>query len=449
MLYRREPGSSDERTAALRLGRTRRCQRIRITLTVELIGLNMRRNGFLIAQLASAFIALSSACVDPLLHAADDSVPPKPVSAPPGETAKPATKPSPQSPDQLPAPVTDLRQQTPNDQIAQIPAPLTNTLPNLAANSNASSIPNFIGDLMSDVPLSSAIAQRQKLAENASPLPRDRVFVNYNYFHGLPTIVGDKGVSRITPGFEKTFFNQLASVEMRLPFTAGLPNNADVLTDAYSSGTELGNFTMYLKGLLYSSPEMAISSGLGIQLPTASDSVTTQNGAVFSKLENRSVHLMPFLAATYAPGSRYYAQGALQFDFDANGNPLFVAQNKFVVQEQTALYASLATGYWIYRVTNPYERGLTGIAPTAELHYNTTLQPSDIGNQQPPVGQIASFNGIVGVNAVFGNNKYITIGYCTPLGSSDAQFNGELRVMFNYYFGGSTVNPRFNLVPSR
>ena len=418
----------------------------------------MCRNGRLTTALASAILLLSSACATPLLRASDETVPPKPATAQPGATAKPATKPLPQPPGALPPPLTDLGQQTPANPLAPLatplPNPAQNTLPNLAANSNASSIPNFIGDVADVQPISSSLAQRQKFAENASPLPRDRVFVNYNYFDGVQTFNGNQGVSRITPGFEKTFFDQLTSVEMRLPFTTGLPNSYDFRTERDSGGTELGNFTMYLKGLLYRSPEMAVSSGLGIQLPTASDTVFYNQGDEVIRLANRSVHLMPFLAATYTPGSRFYAQGALQLDFDANGNPLFVpgpngSRDRLgVAQDQTFLYASIASGYWVYRVSNPNERGLTGIAPTVELHYNTSLQQSDTVVTEP-FSQIASLNGIVGVNAVFGNNKYVTVGYCTPLGRSDKEFNGELRVMFNYYFGGSSLNPRFNLIPGR
>ena len=572
----------------------------------------MSRHGITTATLASAILMLACAS---LLRASEDAVPPQPDKAASGEsTAKQPTKPLPQLQTPVPPPLPDLRQQVPTNPTVQNPAPQQNTLPNLAANSNATVVPNFIGDLgaisqsynllttpfvdptsggqafavqmQADsvldpthaylrgvtpngqfttstvylpvggsgsiiqafdgtnvhgrlaelkglvpqptthplalvsypvplnplflnillgpgdlarelqandgpaviatdaadkasvsavfnsrvVPIGSPSAWRQKFAENSSPLPRDRVYVNYNYFDATPTTIGSKGVNRVTPGFEKTFFDQWASVEVRLPFTTQLSNSADLTGMTNTSGAQFGNVTGYFKGLLYADPSLTISSGLGVQLPTASDTDISANGGEIFKIANNSVHLLPFLAATYTPGSRYYAQGALQFDFDANGNTVYGApyvwsgnglgvvpgalQQLGVAQDQTFLYASLATGYWIYRVTNPYERGLTGIAPTAELHYNTSLQRSDTvadvyGNRLDPLGQIASLNGVVGVNAVFGNNKYFTVGYSAPLGRADAQFNGELRVMFNYYFGGSRVNPRFNLVPSR
>lgn len=321
------------------------------------------------------------------------------------------------------------------------------------------------------LPIVSPSSQRQKLADNASPIPRDRVYVNYNYFDGTPTILGKNGVNRVTPGFEKTFFNQLASIEVRFPFSTELSNSVNLDGVTNSSEAQFGNITVYLKGLLYSSPVFTVSSGLGVQTPTAGDTHIYSNGGEIYRMTNDSVHLLPFIAGTYTPGPRFYAQGILQCDFDTNGNRAYGApyvlsgtdfgnvvpgalQKLGVVQDQSYLYASLGTGYWIYRDTDPNTRGLTGIAPTAELHYNTTMQKSDTvqdvyGNTIQPLSQVATLNGIVGVNTVFGNNKYFTVGYSAPFGRSDAQFNGELRVMFNYFFGGSTVNPRFNLITGR
>ncbi|MBS0202280.1 MAG: hypothetical protein JSS49_05215 [Planctomycetes bacterium] len=432
----------------------------------------MCRTRLLNTSLVCVVLAYQSTCVGSIVFRAQDSVSQKPANTPVRPTPqKPSEKPVPPAVPSVPVrptptvpPQSDVFQ---NDVLNL--APLQNTLPNLASNSNASAIPNFIGDfgplnanimnagnMNGTLLVPSPDADRQKLAENASPLPRDRVYLNYNYFDQVPSTFGNQGVNRFSPGFEKTFFDQWASVEVRLPFTSQLSNSIDV-NGVNSNQVQFGNVTTYLKGLLYASPEMALSTGLGVQLPTAGDTELFAMGQEVLKIANRSVHLMPFVAATYTPGSRFYAQGILQFDFDTNGNSVYTKptsgpqlQLQGTMQDQSLLYASLSTGYWIYRAPNPNDRGLTGIAPTAELHYNTTLQSSDtVGNTFVPASQIANLNGIVGLNAVFGYNKYLTVGYCTPLGRADAQFNSELRVMFNYYFGGSTVNPRFSQVPGQ
>ncbi len=61
-----------------------------------------------------------------------------------------------------------------------------------------------------------------KLSENTSPIPRDRVFVNYSYFDNVPLQQGGVDVNRFVPGFEKTFFNGITSVEVRAPMASTL-----------------------------------------------------------------------------------------------------------------------------------------------------------------------------------------------------------------------------------
>ena len=110
----------------------------------------------------------------------------------------------------------------------------------------------------------------------------------------------------------------------------------------------------------------------------------------------------------------------------------------------TFLYYSISAGYWLYN--NPETDGwFTRIAPIAELHYNRSLQKTDVvsGNGFQ-IGNFADsievLNATMGVTAMMGQDKTFTTAYVTPLGGgSDKQFNGELRVMFNWYFGGATT----------
>jgi hypothetical protein len=91
-------------------------------------------------------------------------------------------------------------------------------------------------------------------------------------------------------------------------------------------------------------------------------------------------------------------------------------------------------------------RGLTGIAPTAELHYNTSLQPNDsllfgnnlssgylIGNSNQ---RIQVLNLTAGCFMRVGQKTTVTLGYTTTVGNcSDRQFDGELRFFVNRLFG--------------
>lgn len=64
--------------------------------------------------------------------------------------------------------------------------------------------------------------RRVKISENMSPIPRDRVFFDYNDFQNAlfvpnPSTGGgySTSVQRYMPGFEKTFFNGWASINIR------------------------------------------------------------------------------------------------------------------------------------------------------------------------------------------------------------------------------------------
>jgi hypothetical protein len=46
------------------------------------------------------------------------------------------------------------------------------------------------------------------------------------------------------------------------------------------------------------------------------------------------------------------------------------------IDEQSLFQFDLGVGYWLYR--NPEGHRLTGLAPTIELHYTTTLDNADL-----------------------------------------------------------------------
>ena len=312
-------------------------------------------------------------------------------------------------------------------------------------NLQAAYSPEYVVNVPS--PAAGGVIGRMKIAENTSPLPRDRVFFNYSYFNGVPLIANGVDVNRFTPGFEKTLFNGNASIEVRAPFASTLSNNivADGVTNANS--TQFGNLTLYYKQLLYRSETNAVSGGLGIALPTASDMhVVTSAGASLVNIKNESIHLLPFLGHLYTPNEQFFFQQFLQFDFDTNGDPVDVAGVNGVMtsagraNDVTFLYYSVSAGYWLY--DNPDSDHLFNrIAPIVELHYNRSLQTTDvvsangfqIGNYSDNVEVL---NATVGMTAMMGQSKTLTVGYVTPLGGgSDKQFNGELRLIFNWFFG--------------
>ena len=65
-------------------------------------------------------------------------------------------------------------------------------------------------------PISTARGQL-KIVENESPVPQDRVFINYNRYSGFPKEQLLDTVHREIIGFEKTFLDKKFSIGLRLP----------------------------------------------------------------------------------------------------------------------------------------------------------------------------------------------------------------------------------------
>ncbi len=291
-----------------------------------------------------------------------------------------------------------------------------------------------------------SVVGRMKIAENSSPLPRDRVLFGYSFFENVAMFAGGVNVSRFTPGFEKTFFDGQMSFEMRTPMAVTLDSSflADGGTDL--SHGEFGNMGLTFKALLMRRPTWALAGGLTAVVPTADDiNVSLADGTPLVQIRNESTHLQPYVGALWTPNDRFFAQGFMQWDVAANDNPVLVNQGSGLayvddVHDVTFQFLDVGVGYWSYRGQQRYRR-LTGLAWTAELHWNRSLQSTDVvsaGNFR--IGDYSSaielFNLTLGVHVEFYQKSTLTLAYVTPLGGgADRQFDSELRVMFNRRFG--------------
>lgn len=288
---------------------------------------------------------------------------------------------------------------------------------------------------------------RSKIAEGGTILPQDRVFFRYSYFDNVRYANG-VGLNRYTPGFEKSYFDRLVSLELRAPFATNTATTSTLDGDSFGNGsdTRFGNLTLYAKALLIQGEQLAISGGLGVLMPTASDiNVNYANGTSLLKVENNSVRLQPFLGGLYTPSDRWYAQGFVQYDVAANGNRVLInsAGNGLAragtLTDSSNLYFDGGIGYWAYR--SQATRGLTGVIPTVEVHQNLALQTGDMVTGGP--FQVGNFGGtssltnmVVGSTFEFAQRSQLTVGYTTPVGGgSDRQYNGGLQVFYNRALG--------------
>lgn len=381
------------------------------------------------------------------------------------------------------------------------------------------------------------------VADDNSPLPRDRVGFRYNFFdnaqqvtgfgnastlvNGVPTAtarVRDYDVHQYTFNIEKTFLDRLASVELRVPFTTGLSSRLDLSAgnivgpaDAAGNfpvvatpqnslgreGTQFGNMSVILKGLLHQTSTLAVSGGLGIGIPTGDDTtvrITDYSGFVDRsdaniqrlrqiRINNEIWSLSPFLAVLYTPNDRVFTQGFVQFDFPLNTSSInysettprgtlnsiaafesFGGVRRFPtletpftaranIREQALMQLDWGTGFWLFR--DPERTWITGIAPTLELHYTTTLQrssivtlPADtltqidpnnssnsIQEQPPRVGSLRNRVDIldmtVGSTFLLSDRATLATGLSFPLKrASDRTYDWEFQVQLNYFFGG-------------
>lgn len=285
---------------------------------------------------------------------------------------------------------------------------------------------------------------RFKTSDSNSPIPRDRMFLDYSLFHNARLTPNDLQVQRFVPGFERTFIDGLTSIEIRLPIAMTL--NSASFSDSSAIDTqnsEFGNIAIAAKGILWSTDGFVLTTGLVLQTPTADDIVFgNEAGQEAVIIDNSQYRLLPYLATLHY-NNEWFWQNYVQIDAAANGNKVYVNNDgqQFdqigVLQEQNYLYLDTSLSRWLHR----NRRRQTGLAMTFELHYNTTINNSDTvgisdnrGNIQLGTQGFSAdiVNMNIGPTFLYGATT-MTVAYGTPL-TEDRGADGELRVLLNRLF---------------
>jgi hypothetical protein len=295
-----------------------------------------------------------------------------------------------------------------------------------------------------------------KITEHDSPIPRNRVFFDYNHYQNAveDAQFNCRNLDRYTFGVEKTFLCDTCSVEFRVPFVGGLNATQSFDTGASLTGTEFGNIPLVFKGILHRWNKTVLAGGAAVTFPTARDgSLVDQRDGELLLVRNDAFHVSPFLGMLWEPNKCWFVQGFAQVDFTANGNAVFMRQFPVVTgptdlvkagtyNDQNLLYLDLSVGRWLYR--NPCARGLRGIAPSVELHYTTTMQDTDSvpgsvlgfdGEVTNPLNRVDILNCTAGLHFQFGENSLLTVAAAAPLRTGDdAAFDAEVQVQFTRYY---------------
>lgn len=322
----------------------------------------------------------------------------------------------------------------------------TSLAPNMLGDTpGAGSIMSFVGGF-GGVPLTGGHAVgRFKVSENTSPVAQDRVFLNYNHLHNA-YILGnpetDVNVDRFTLGIEKSFQDGLSSIELRIPFASTVRSDLDIATLADSTGTEFGDIALNFKRVLVQRRCAALSAGLGLTLPTGSDSTMTTPGGDVLAVENSSIHLDPYLGLILTPTDRLFTQLFLQFDIDTGSNEVLAnGAPAGSVADQSLLCFDWSIGYWIYQTGCCGNCGMAGIAPMFELHYTTTISDTDSvavpfgGTLENRFGDTTYFNMTAGVVCATTSGWRLRVAAVAPLlDRRDRRFDTEFLVQANRRF---------------
>lgn len=279
--------------------------------------------------------------------------------------------------------------------------------------------------------------RRFKIAENVSPIPRDRVFFNFNHFENALTDYRGDAVSldRYAAGIEKTFLQQQASIEFRLPFASGL-DSTQTFGSSDPRGTELSNLSLAIKTFVWSGSHGAITGGSTLTLPIADDYIEAPLGIESRRIENEAVHLAPFIGWVAFNNNGCFAQGFVQTDFDLNGNDVISTTNGLLgtIQDQNLLFVDVSAGKWLYQSSSRQQR-LSGIAAITELHYTSTLNDTDsVDAIQNYFGHMDVLNMTIAMHADIALSS-VRIGAAAPLrDDEESLYDAEVIVQLTRRF---------------
>jgi hypothetical protein len=281
------------------------------------------------------------------------------------------------------------------------------------------------------------LASDFKIAEGDSPRPTDRIFYLFNYYNNvdknrfISSLESVHGVDLYNHvfGFEKTLFDGLVSLELRIPFhTIDADAKQFTVTPSFSGGTsvvgpggpgfsdtEFGDITAIAKVVLLEERATGslLSAGLAVTLPTADN--------LQGSLENSTTFVQPFVGYILNRGN-FFVQGFTSVTLPVTND------------EAIVLFNDIGAGYYVYRAN--CSGLLTAVAPTLELHVITPLRQPAIVEAFEPVENLRLKNIVdltLGTTLEFGNRATLGLGVVASL-SNPKPFDFGALAQLNYRF---------------
>jgi hypothetical protein len=218
-------------------------------------------------------------------------------------------------------------------------------------------------------------------------------------------------------GFEKTFFDQSASIGIQVPVNTLTIQSSPRFGALGGTSSAFGNVNVFTKFILWENQGGSlISAGLAVDTPTGPSTF-----AGFPTILGKNVtDIQPFLGYIFTNGGDLFLQG-----FGSIAVPTDSAL-------PTMMFVDAALGYFVYRDNSPGSF-LTGVVPTFETHVNIPLNHSS-WSANDTYGTPTVVDLTFGLNAVYWQRGILRVGYCVPV-TGPQPFSGEFMLQFNWLFG--------------
>jgi hypothetical protein len=279
--------------------------------------------------------------------------------------------------------------------------------------------PGFPSNTTSTVaPVGALAGSAFKIADNESPMPQDRAFLNTNYFTGVYHSVRPDNAPRLRLtrqifGAEKTFLDGDASIGVRVPFFQ-LHENTDG-----GEFSDFGNVTLIAKVALLRDCECGnvLCAGLALTLPTGPVyRVFAETEDTFGVVQVDSVNptiLQPFIGAVRYLNSDLYLHGFTSVAFSSDDDVPDV------------WFTDIGVGYFLYRGS------CCTVVPTGELHATIPFEQDDVFDF--PVAVPDTLVTILGTHFIGNKGLVLTLGWGFPI-TGPQPFSNELICQVNYAY---------------
>jgi hypothetical protein len=254
------------------------------------------------------------------------------------------------------------------------------------------------------------------------------VFSSFNYFDNVNRPLNERLgapiqnmiVYREVYGFEKTLFDQSASIGIFQPINTLTIQSSPRLPALGGTSTAFGNLNAFTKFILWENQAGSlISAGLAVDIPSGPNSF-----AGYPTILGKNVtDIQPFLGYIFTNGGDLFVQG-----FGSIAVPTDSAL-------PTMMFLDAALGYFVYR-DDAKGSFLTAVVPTFETHVNIPLNHSS-WNFNDTYGTPTVVDLTFGLNTAFFQRGILRCAYCVPV-TGPPPFGGEFILQFNWLFG----NPR-------